>query len=333
MADDTANKNQQRKAGANSADSAGLAEQRWEPGQAPWDRPRAKMPAQRRPGKTLLGFNPEVTDGEVLPFEVPQTGPPDVENDFEAWATVAAKLLKRSPVEQRRILTELELVYLWPQANDQWSAVLAQDFVDERDTRSRRYCVICAEEMKRRRVGPDKADGDDRPRRFIQPNPKADKARTRSKPTRAECEDGPPTEKKPPKMIGPVASQEPTIGFIDRLAPKDIQPQTPRPGQESTAAQDMRNVASAVQAANEALCWPLEKFAKFCAEIDHEPERIQLIAAHYGIRGEAIEFVREGWQERLDSEPDLREQWSRLVARHRQQIQRSRSAKKPPSHR
>ncbi len=296
----------------------------WAPGQAPWDREHSKPDYQRPAGKTLLGFRPEVPDGEVLPFEDPDAGPPDVVNDFETWARVSARLLKRKPKERKQILAELELEFIWPDANERWSAVLAQEVVDERDRRTKQYGAICAEEMKRRRSGADKKD--EQPSSFIKSRPKS---RVKPAPRRPAGEDGPPTVRRP-QMVGSTVVQEPTIDFIDRLAPPDIQPETPQPGQQSTAAQDMRHVTSAIQAANVALEWPIEKFAKFCAEMDHEPNRHQLIAAHYGLRDEAIEFVREGWQERLDADAELSEQWATLVAQYRRHLQSTRPVKPPP---
>ncbi len=130
-------------------------------------------------------------------------------------------------------------------------------------------------------------------------------------------------------MLAPAALAQPTVGLVDKLAPADIRPVTMQPGQQATAPQNLQQVASAVKAANAALGWPVEKFARFCAEIDEDPTRHELIAAQYGLRGEAVEFVREGWQERLGADVSLRERWSSLVAQYRQQL----GAKKLPASR
>ncbi len=325
MADNTPKKNQRVE-----ADSADRSEpHRWERGRAPWDRPPPQVAHQVPEGKTMAGFNPAMMGDHVLPFKsTPDPGPPDVHNDFEVWASVSAKLLKRSASEQQRILDDLALGDIWTRANDRWSAALAEDFIAERDTRPKHYSAVCAEEMKRRRAGADELEAQQPS--FIQVEPRVGEVAIHTELVGGE-DDEPPTMARPPQMIGPLGPDGPRIDFIDRLAPPDIQPEAPKPGQKSTEAQDMRSVSAALRAANKALSWPVEKFAELCAEIDHDPERTTLIAANYGLRGEAIDFVREGWQERLAADPRLHQQWSELVARYREGIQHRRP--KPPSSR
>jgi hypothetical protein len=75
---------------------------------------------------------------------------PDVINDFEAWARVAAHLLRRDADEQLAILRSLELADVFPQANAVWSAALREDVARRQTTRVSRYGQLCAEEMRRR---------------------------------------------------------------------------------------------------------------------------------------------------------------------------------------
>ncbi len=69
---------------------------------------------------------------------------PDVVNDFEAWATISARLYGKSEGERRQLLAELQLTEVWDNANLAWARALADDIVDMRLHRPQRYAEICA---------------------------------------------------------------------------------------------------------------------------------------------------------------------------------------------
>jgi len=272
-------------------------------GPAPWDRcgPTPQVPAEATKKLTKPLLPPE----DVLPFGVSPPAVLDVKGNFEKWAYVAAKLIKRSDDERKQILRELKLEKIWKGAHDHWSAVLAQEVLLERDEYSEKYRKICAAEMHRRRNGTDTdAPTSGGPFIAVQPN-------ERDAGGDADSEE---TQKIRAK-VGPTAEKllRPRRDFIRELAPPDIEPQTLVQGQSATAAQDMRHVADMLQTANAALDWPVEKFAKMCAELDHQAAKKALVAANYGLRGEALEVVRAGWQQRLETDAGLRSRWSDLV--------------------
>ena len=73
-----------------------------------------------------------------------------VQNDFEAWARVADKLLQRTPEEQRALLRALSIERAFALANEHWSATLRADLRCRRYERPQRFGRLCAEELARR---------------------------------------------------------------------------------------------------------------------------------------------------------------------------------------
>lgn len=76
---------------------------------------------------------------------------PNVEEVFEAWAHVAARVRKRTREEQQKILGGLGIGAEWDSVHETWSKRLNEDILANRMDRPQRYAQICREEQERRR--------------------------------------------------------------------------------------------------------------------------------------------------------------------------------------
>ena len=77
---------------------------------------------------------------------------------------------------------------------------------------------------------------------------------------------------------------------------------------------DGKELADAVAATSQALAWPLEKYAWLCAELSHAPAQAEHVWALHGLDNEQAQVaVREGWQQRLQSDAALAAEHQRLV--------------------
>lgn len=75
---------------------------------------------------------------------------PNVEEVFEAWAHVAARVRKRSREERETILSGLGIGPEWDAVHEMWSKRLNEDILANRMDRPQRYARICREEQQRR---------------------------------------------------------------------------------------------------------------------------------------------------------------------------------------
>jgi hypothetical protein len=73
--------------------------------------------------------------------------------DFDAWARLSARLLKRRPEEREKILEAAKLdPAVWARCDDHWSGVLSGDLAEGELDRARIYSRCCADELEARRV-------------------------------------------------------------------------------------------------------------------------------------------------------------------------------------
>ncbi len=89
-----------------------------------------------------------MNDNEIDPSTGEQAG--DVENDFEAWARLSARLMDL-PAEQRdTVLEDLELVDDWVRIDEHWSELMTQELRSGDPSKVCRHGELCAEELERR---------------------------------------------------------------------------------------------------------------------------------------------------------------------------------------
>jgi len=110
------------------------------------------------------------------------------------------------------------------------------------------------------------------------------------------------------------APQPPDGEFHERLAPPQHHPTPPIVGQQGTCDTQLQGVRHSVMAAQEALAWPVAKYARFCAELRVYGEKADLVCANYGLGPMTTRaFVNERWHKRLSADPQLHAKWNQLV--------------------
>ena len=80
--------------------------------------------------------------------------PPDVVNDFEAWARVSSSLQGRNDDECEGLIEDLGIADVWDRADAAWSKALAAELCDMKLDRIGRYAEICARTLDARRRKP-----------------------------------------------------------------------------------------------------------------------------------------------------------------------------------
>jgi hypothetical protein len=77
--------------------------------------------------------------------------PGRLRDDFDAWARLSARLLRRSIVERARIIHDASADGEWAQADAHWYGVLVEDTESGRTDRIDKYRLLCVEAMGARR--------------------------------------------------------------------------------------------------------------------------------------------------------------------------------------
>lgn len=72
-------------------------------------------------------------------------------DDFDAWARLSARLLRRSALECARIIREAGADKEWHRADAHWYQTLLEDVEAGRSDRIDQYRLICVEDMGQRR--------------------------------------------------------------------------------------------------------------------------------------------------------------------------------------
>jgi hypothetical protein len=79
--------------------------------------------------------------------------PPDVVNDFEAWAAVSTCLQGLRDDQSEQLIDQLGIADVWDTADAAWSKALAEELLDMKLDRITRYAEICARSLGARRRG------------------------------------------------------------------------------------------------------------------------------------------------------------------------------------
>ena len=74
----------------------------------------------------------------------------DLVNDFESWARLAARLQGRDEAQADALLQRLGVASVWDNADATWAKTLANEMIEMRLSRVRRYAEIVAEELAER---------------------------------------------------------------------------------------------------------------------------------------------------------------------------------------
>ena len=237
-------------------------------------------------------------------------GAPDVANDFEAWARVAALLRQCTPETTAAALREIGLdTAVWREVNEDWARLLNEDIAAGRMDRPQRYALICREEQTaQREQRSSAADFRDRltPRKAPMPASKQPDTLPGLKTGRAAS-----------RAHTPAKTQDalPTNDFRQELSP--VEDPLPRPlgGQLETAAGARgADLVEATRQANEAALWTLQRYAQLMADLSSRPDEADEIWTGAGITNtQARPHVQRHWKRKMDASPTLLERYNALV--------------------
>jgi len=227
------------------------------------------------------------------PMAPPPSGPkfddePDIDVDFDTWALLSAQMLRRSIADRVRFISEAGFDETWKAIDERWSTVLLNDLRAGQLDRIERYRAVCMQQQQLRlkRVGRAPSPLD----RIV------------------------PPERRGVPLPGTHPNETPP--FARELVPESIHPDPPSPSQDETAKEVSLDEAG-LAAAEEALSWPVEKYAWLCAELLHAPGRAKQLWAVHGLVSSSVRrAVTNRWNRRLDDDPELKSEHAELVQRY-----------------
>lgn len=211
-----------------------------------------------------------------------------LKDDFERWAQLSARMLRRPPAECARLVRDAGVDGEWNAADAHWYGVLLDDVEAGRLERVIRFRALCRHELETRI-----ASG------ALVPSPTDALA--------AEPND-------------------PTPAFARQLVSRGLRPVEPTRDQEGTrvglSAAELsaaRDAALAAEApAGEGHDWTVEQYAWLRAELERHPDRADRIWSLRGVSSEASRgAVVDLWERRLGGSHELRARFEELMARYR----------------
>jgi hypothetical protein len=251
-----------------------------------------------------------------------------VDVDFERWAEISARLRRVAPADRARWLAS-EGVHDWETANRLWCQRIINDIATGDLERAMRYSDVCSREGTSPIELPAEASTVDASR-VVPIAPIAESAPVAHaiasaavgaapQDFRAEVMFEARTPVADPALAAAATDEE---NFRARMAPPGPLPAAPIPGQAATeTAVDL----AALRTAQTAVAWPIDTYAKLCAELDIDGDRIELVCAHYGITASVLGPVHALWTRRLQANPAQHHAWYDAMQRYRQQFAARRS--------
>jgi len=248
---------------------------------------------------------------------------PEVEQQFEAWAQVAARLRHRPREERLTILDELGLTEsYWRDVNEAWAKSLNDDIAAGRMERPYRYAQICKRELARRDDPSPSAKRDFREDLTPLGHPQVPLSRQpETQPNLViGSDDELPTLDTSPRTAVAESNDAGLLrpdDFRRELVPIERPLAMPSPDQIDTAAggEGVADLVEAARQANSAALWPLEKWASLCADLDRSPDEADQLWSAVGVTNpRARPHIRTHWKRKLAREPETRDRFDRLLA-------------------
>ncbi len=232
---------------------------------------------------------------------------PKVLDSFDDWALLSARTGSLDSSERRAVLEQLDIADDFHEANRHWSGVIGEELaVDGERPHMERYQRVCQKELERQRSGADSIDLSDL---------------------------GPPPSGAPASELarGPLTFRTKLMQGLGLEGPDEAEPQTvrvehkaltgdeaavvlPAAAQTSTLASSLAD--STLTDARAALKWPVDKYAKFCAELDAPEADTAVVCASYSLDPARVVFVRDAWERRLAANPELQARWVELTLQY-----------------
>lgn len=233
----------------------------------------------------------------------------DVVNDFEAWATVSARLIHKNAAQRELLLARLGLTLVWKNANDAWSNALAHDIVDMRLQRAQRYAEICATVFDQEGAELDEPAVSISDELSLQ---------TTHRMRAHAAGDGPPSGSDQPPS---------ERSFIDNFTPTNVvaRPQrkqamtfdAPRsfelPSGDHGLTSDT-GPTSIIDASSSA--WPLQRYARYVAEREAGHESEEAVDSRYGLAADERRRITQQWDTRLAHDTALKQRFELLIIEH-----------------
>jgi len=248
----------------------------------------------------------------------------DVVNDFEAWATVSAQLYDRTEDEAQQILEGLGIAEVWDNADAGWAKAVAGDISELRLERVERLGATYARELQRR--PPLSSDF-----RHQATYGQAQQSKPAAKqiggvPFSSDPDDREPTKK---MRVKDVEAHLAARGLVDVAKQPSAEPSKPRftaafaldepvaqpkPGQSRTHT-NVTAVGDAIEAAEAALEWPVERWARYQAELAAGDEEADVVHERYGLMARASRnHVTKVWAARFSADEALAARYQALLA-------------------
>jgi hypothetical protein len=227
-----------------------------------------------------------------------------LKDDFDRWAQLSARMLRRPAIECARIVRDAGVESEWNAADAHWYGVLIDDVEAGRLERVGRFRELCRLEL-----GARTAEGAivSSPIDLLDVDP--------ADPTPAFAR----RLMGPPKAAWAAVDQEGTgVGF--RVA---APPAAPAQDPEPPAAREEwdRAPSTASHPATEGHDWTIEQYAWLRAELERYPERSERIWSLRGVDHESgRRAVIEIWEQRIARSHELRAKYDDLMARYRSML-------------
>jgi hypothetical protein len=212
--------------------------------------------------------------------------PPDLRQDFLAWARISARLLRRPVAERVRIMRDTGVAGIWQEADAHWFDILIEDLRSGHLNRLQQYMALCADSLRQQ--------GD----KLASP-----------------CEE----LRKATGPYGTAPIEEPNVDGVPRFARKLAAARPPVPPETDQVEtrvflDDMREEALSIAMAMD---WPLSTYTWLCAELAYKPERAAEVWKVRGIHTpNAQHAVIAAWEERLRDDEHLRAKHDALLKRY-----------------
>ncbi len=117
------------------------------------------------------------------------------------------------------------------------------------------------------------------------------------------------------------SSPAPARDFPSALIPEGPAPEPPHEGQVATASLVSKTGRKALRSAVSALAWPVDKYARFCAALEARPQARGDTCVEFGVSDDPwiLEFINNGWQERISASEELAAEFNQLLRRLREE--------------
>ena len=242
-----------------------------------------------------------------------------LKDDFDRWAQLSARMLRRPAIECARIVRDAGVESEWNAADAHWYGVLIDDVEAGRLERVGRFRSLCRREIEARTAegaivpSPiDLLDGD-----LADPTPAF--ARRLMGAAKATW----PAHDQEGTRVGlPAVDPDNRSSSPQAPAPKALETvRGPSPEAQLTGPRPQPAAPAASRGSTEGDDWTIEQYAWLRAELERHPDRADRIWSLRGVDREAgRRAVIEIWEHRIAQSHELQAKYGDLMARYRSML-------------